>query len=127
MENTTPISGIVELQKIDCNCNDCAFMVRDMETYRKWENFHREVQQNEYNKKIFRMNKQVNEYYHKQEFVKGFALEKELNAMKFVFDKSYVSFNYGHCSKKHKPVCFIPNTIQLDTQDCFKHRKDVTA
>lgn len=124
MATETQISGIIELQKLDCNCNDCIFMQRDMTLYKKWETFHRDVQQDEFDRKKARMSKQIDKYYREQEFTKGFALEKEWLSMKFMFDKSYVSFNYGACTKLNKPVSFIPNTIQLDTQDCFKHRKD---
>jgi hypothetical protein len=124
VKKTISPESVIELQKLDCNCNDCVFMVRDMETYKKWENFHREVQQNEFDRKVARLNKQADEYYKKQEFVKGLALEKELRGMKFVFDKSYVSFNYGNCTKLNKSVSFMPNTIQLETQQCFKHRRD---
>jgi hypothetical protein len=31
--------------------------------------------------------------------------------------------NYGDCSKLNKPVSFLPNTCQLETQECFKNRK----
>ncbi len=27
----------IDLQKIDCNCNDCTFMVRDLEKKRLWD------------------------------------------------------------------------------------------
>lgn len=30
---------------------------------------------------------------------------------------------YGICGLKKVPVSFIPNTIQLSTQDCFVHRR----
>lgn len=32
--------------------------------------------------------------------------------------------NYGTCSKLNKEVTFIPNWCQIETQECFKHRKD---
>jgi len=32
--------------------------------------------------------------------------------------------NYGHCLKFDKHVTFIPATCQLDTQECFEHRKN---
>ena len=47
----------------------------------------------------------------------------EANKMKFQFDKKEIAINYGSCEKFEKPVSFIPNTIQLDTQQCFKNRK----
>lgn len=31
---------------------------------------------------------------------------------------------YGNCLKFKKTVCFIPVTCQLETQQCFEHRKD---
>ena len=31
---------------------------------------------------------------------------------------------YGDCEKFNKPVSFIPETCQLDTQSCFEHRRD---
>ena len=30
---------------------------------------------------------------------------------------------YGNCSKLNKPVIFIPNVCQIETQNCFEHRK----
>lgn len=31
---------------------------------------------------------------------------------------------YGFCKKDDCSVSFIPNTCQIETQDCFIHRKD---
>lgn len=70
-------------QLIDCNCNDCFYMVRDLDALER----------------------------HKQSY-KGTGLMDNLN--------------YGDCTKFNKPVSFIPNTCQLETQYCFKHRKDDT-
>jgi len=33
------------LQKIDCNCNDCRYMERDIEQYKEWSKWHLEYQQ----------------------------------------------------------------------------------
>lgn len=33
--------------------------------------------------------------------------------------------NYGNCIKLKKEISFIPNTLQIETQECFYHRKDV--
>ena len=75
--------SIYELQKLDCNCNDCGFMVRCNALREKWDKLY----------------------------------EGRLNA-------SY-RINYGHCTKFLKTVSFIPNNCQLETQNCFKHRKDL--
>ena len=31
---------------------------------------------------------------------------------------------YGNCAKFNKPVSFLTATCQLETQDCFIHRRD---
>lgn len=74
--------SLVLLQKLDCNCNDCKFMDRDIEKRKQFDQLY----------------------------------EGRLNA-------SY-RINYGDCIKLNKPVSFIPNSIQMDTQDCFEHRKN---
>tara|TARA_R110002096_G_scaffold387811_1_gene582040 strand:+ start:581 stop:823 length:243 start_codon:yes stop_codon:yes gene_type:complete len=78
-------------------------MVRDLDTFKKWELFHKDLQ------------------------FKDFERKKEREAIRpnaqFYFDKSSL-MHYGKCSKLNKEVSFIPNTCQIDTQDCFKHRKD---
>jgi hypothetical protein len=73
----------IELQNIDCNCNNCKFMIRDFETKKFWDNTET----------------------HKD----------QVNASHRI--------NYGNCSKLNKPVSFIPNTCQLETQQCFENRR----
>ena len=96
--------SIIELQKIDCNCNDCVFMVRDLEKFKSSKQWHYDLQ------------------------LKYFNLIKEKTKdekMRFEFNSKSVSINYGNCTKFNKPVSFIPNVFQLETQQCFKHRKDI--
>jgi len=51
------------------------------------------------------------------------ALLKERT--KVSLDTTYKSgLSYGDCTKFNKPISFIANTLQLDTQECFIHRKD---
>lgn len=61
-------------------------------------------------------------------------MERDFNTYK-TFDKLYTNsvgqvtspshrINYGNCTKLNKPVSFIPNTCQLETQQCFEHRKN---
>lgn len=54
------------------------------------------------------------------------AIMKEVEKMKFVFDKSIAKINFGNCTKFKKQVSFIPNVCQLDTQECFQHRRVLT-
>lgn len=35
--------SIIERQKIDCNCNDCTFMVRDIERRKEFDKLHRKI------------------------------------------------------------------------------------
>ncbi len=75
------MNGLIELQKIDCNCNDCKFMKRDFEEFHKWD-----------------------------ELYKG-------------REKCSYRIHYGDCKKFDKKVSFIPNICQLETQECFIHRR----
>lgn len=61
--------SLYELQLIDCNCNDCKFLERDL-------------------------------------------------------SKQSKGVNYGKCLKKNIDVSFMPGICQLETQDCFIHRKN---
>lgn len=76
--------SIIALQKVDCNCNDCVFMERDIVKKGVWDSEEWHLDQKNASHRI----------------------------------------HYGRCVKKDKEVSFIPNTCQLDTQECFKHRRD---
>ncbi len=71
----------IELQKLDCNCNDCIFMIRDLDKFNSY-----------------------NELYNNT--------------------KPAHRIHYGDCTKFNKAVSFMPNICQLETQDCFNHRKE---
>ena len=114
------------LQNIDCNCNDCKFMVRDIEKYKASVELHRKRQFDYFNvikNKLIekaRWWKKV-----KNDLEKWDSLMSEAEAMEFVFDKSEVTINYGACTKFNKDVSFIPNLYQIETQHCFEHRKQI--
>lgn len=74
--------SLIELQKIDCNCNDCNWMIRDFNKKKSYDHLH--VGQ----------------------------------------EKASHRIDYGDCTKLNKPVSFLPNTFQIETQQCFKHRRD---
>lgn len=67
-------------QLIDCNCNDCKFMIRDTQ----------------------KLKQHLDGY-------KGLGISDNLQ--------------FGTCTKFNKPVNFIPNVCQIETQNCFTHRK----
>lgn len=100
------------LQLIDCNCNNCGYMDRDFEAYKKWYDFHYNISKNDFEREKKRL------------LDSGIPeLIVETNKMKFQFEKRYL-LNYGTCTKFEKKVSFIPDTCQLETQECFLHRKD---
>ncbi len=72
----------VELQNIDCNCNNCKHLKRDFQKLQL----------------------------HKKSY-DGTGLMDNLQ--------------FGDCEKLNKPVSFIPNTCQSDTQHCFENRKQI--
>ncbi len=76
------MTSIIELQKIDCNCNDCINMVRDIEKLRSFDYLYKGM------------------------------------------EKASHRIHYGRCLEARITVSFIPNTFQIDTQNCFKHRRE---
>jgi hypothetical protein len=98
------LESIIELQKIDCNCNDCKHMVRDVEKFNKSKQWHYDNQLRYFN------------------LIKEKTKDK---SMRFEFDSSEASIHYGNCTKLNKSVSFIPNVCQLETQECFEHRRNI--
>ncbi len=52
--------------------------------------------------------------------------QERLQAHKKTYDGTGLTdrLNFGDCTKFNKKVSFIPVTCQIETQECFKHRKD---
>lgn len=100
----------IELQRIDCNCNDCAFMERDFARREASLRLHEKWQK---------------DYF---EIMKAKLPENEQKKAKFQFDSSECAIHFGVCSNPNsiewnKPISFIPNICQPHTQKCFKHRR----
>lgn len=116
----------IELQKIDCNCNDCGFMMRDIEKYKQSLENHRVWQFNYFtvlkNKLIEKAKWWKDKFY---DLEKWDSILTEADNMKFQFNRSEATINYGYCHAYNKEVTFIPNTCQIETQKCFKHRKEI--
>jgi hypothetical protein len=116
--------SIIELQKIDCNCNNCGYMVRNMDKFKEslykhlwWQaDYFTAIRNNLYKKA------EIHELTGFSE--KANIVRKMADKMRFQFDKSECAINYGDCSKFKKPVSFIPNICQVETQECFKHRRE---
>lgn len=131
--------SIIELQKIDCNCNDCKYLIRSFELRQQHEDNHYRWQKDHFDLLRRNLLKQADKHILRGlrgEISLDEAQEKQKNLIKeakelsFRFDKGGCTLSYGRCSvngladKQLKVVSFIPNTCQLHTQHCFKHRKD---
>lgn len=117
--------SIIEFQKLNCNCNDCIFMVRDMEKFKESLERHHKWQLDYFNvckQKVIEKAKQVKNVYYDLETWDDLLTKAE--NMKFQFDKAECKINFGRCTKFDKEVTFIPGDCQIETQQCFKHRKD---
>lgn len=119
--------SIIELQKIDCNCNDCIHMIRNLEKFQESVNLHRQWQFDHYNTIRNKLIFNIEEAKRFGDNNRLATLEFELSRMRFQFDKSQCRINFGHCNKFAKDVTFIPGVCQLETQECFKHRRDYEA
>ena len=118
--------SIFELQKIDCNCNDCIFMQRSVDKFKESQEHHLKMQSDYFKTLRGKVIEKANFWkYKKNDLEKYSDIAMEADRMKFQFDKSAAMINFGRCDKLNKEVQFIPNTCQLDTQECFKHRKDI--
>lgn len=113
-----------ELQKIDCNCNDCGYMIRDTKKYQESIEMHRKMQLSQFESAKKSLYDKASYWMRKGCEEKHDALIREAEKMVFQFSKKDVSIHYGVCKLKNKNVTFIPNVCQIDTQCCFKHRMD---
>jgi hypothetical protein len=112
--------GIYLLQRIDCNCNNCGYMRRDLATYKVWEDWHRAREFEDFEK---RKAKAITDAEAIEDEGSRKALLYKANKMRFHFEKIKL-INYGYCTKFDKPVTFLPNICQIETQRCFVHRTD---
>ena len=95
-------------------------MERDFEKKKKWEEFHKKIQLAEFEVAKAQKVKEAEGNIPRNEW-----LISKAKKLQFQFDKSGL-INYGYCNKLNKDVTFIPDNCQLDTQECFKHRRDIT-
>jgi hypothetical protein len=98
-------------------------MNRDFDKFKKSLEDHHRWQLDYFTIIKSKLIEKAKEWKKKGEMDKHDYIMKEASEMRFQFDKSEASINYGDCSKLNKPVSFIPNVCQPDTQHCFIHRK----
>ena len=113
----------IEFQKIDCNCSDCKHIERSLVKRQQSVDKHYLWQKNGFDIKRMKILKRVEFWNKKQESEKAKLLLKEVRKMVFQFDESECAIHFGECKKLNKDVSFIPNICQLETQECFEHRR----
>ena len=128
--------SIYELQKIDCNCNDCKYLFRLLD---KQNDILAESKVSD--EEIFYIVKDRKAKYIQstiesitkyKDFINDSEqkIQKQKNKLKLLLAKKYVyqgnksPSQYGLCLKFDKQITFIPNSCQIETQNCFVHRKD---
>jgi ribosomal protein L22 len=110
-------------QKIDCNCNDCAYLQRDIDLKNKWVEKHRIWSIQSYVRSKERLVAKAKKKIEKGKVDEARAILREVRKVRYQFSKKPLSLQYGNCLKTGEAINFIPNTCQLDTQECFVHRK----
>ena len=93
------------LEEIDCNCNNCIFMNRDLIKRKQSIELHKKWQLNYFN------------------LTKSKASDIDAKKMRFEFNSSEACIHFGNCVRLNKQVSFIPNVCQLETQLCFENRR----
>lgn len=123
------IKDCYELQMIDANCNNCIFMERDMEKYKKWHDWHRALSLIEFYMEkgmaILNAWNVIDNGLTEHDKKSGGGMLRVALKMNFLFEKVGL-LQYGTCKKFDKPVSFLPVTCQIETQHCFQHRKNST-
>jgi len=131
----------IALQNLDCNCNNCKYMVRDFHRQNYWIKCHDTWAYMHFlaiRDKITReIRKKIKQNIRLRNLGYGGLIEKNLVSIKhmaeqkaimnrkgYQLNKKEVSIQYGECDKFNKDISFIPNVLQLDTQECFKNRKN---
>ena len=113
-----------ELKVLDSNCSDCLFMDRSIPKRQTSVDKHYVWQKNHFDMERMKVLTRAEYWQNEGDMAKAKLLLQEARKMVFQFNEGECALHYGMCHKYDKDVSFIPNTIQLDTQDCFVHRKE---
>lgn len=114
--------SIFERQLIDCNCNDCAFLVRNLEKFEESKKRRDGWQRTTFESRKKRVLEEAKSLRERGSDEKADNLFKIANNMKYHFLNNS-RINFGRCEKLDKDITFMPNQCQLETQECFEHRK----
>ncbi len=114
----------VEQKDFECNCNDCAHLIRSFVGRQKHVDFHYEQQKRHFDVLRLKLLETAEEHFRKGYDDKGKATLKEARKLKFQFDESSTSLSFGECAIKARQgvFSFIPNIFDEDNIHCFKSR-----
>lgn len=130
--------SIYELQKIDCNCNDCKHLFRLLDkqnnVLEKDKISDKEMFYSAIENKSNRIKENINSLIKNKEFIedvgrKIYKLENKLSVLskeKYGYQGKKAPIQYGVCCRFNKEIKFIANVCQLETQNCFEHRKTLS-
>lgn len=112
----------IQFQEIDCNCNDCTYMIRNLRKLDEAKQDARDYAASSIKRIRAKRLDEANDSLERGNVrsYEGILLERRSVSVKSNY-RSGLSF--GDCTKFNKPVSFIPNILQLDTQECFEHRR----
>ena len=114
-----------ERQVIDCNCNDCIFMVRNTDKQKASIEFNIALQKSMFDRSVEKVRRAANLLKDRKNDLEAWDnLHTQADNMKFQPNKKAANIGFGKCIKFDKDVSFLPNTCRPDNQKCFKHRKD---
>lgn len=114
--------SVILKQEVDCNCNDCAFFVRDIDALNDSKKEHRRWEALSVRSKRQYFWDEAQKALEKGKLDSHRDLLRERSRVSI--DKSYRSgLVFGSCSKFGKTVQVVPNVCQIETQSCFRHRR----
>lgn len=120
--------SLIELQKIDCNCNDCKFMVRDLAKFNASIAENERIQKWSYDTRIAIIRERAEDAKRKTyDLERWDALHTEADKIEekgFKFNRKSACIGFGHCQLLDKDVSFIAGRCQPETQHCFVHRSE---
>lgn len=114
--------SIYELQKLDCNCNECKHLIRDVEKFKEAKVKLIGLMEDLFNNRKERTIQKAHELIVRNPR-KGQQSLKDADKMTFTPPGLSNPNMYGTCAKFEKEITFLPGILQLDTQQCFEHRK----
>ncbi len=114
--------SIILKQEVDCNCNDCGHFVRSSEALNASKKRHRQ-----WAAASIRMRRK--RFWEEAQKALGAGKRDSCTELlrehsRVTVDKGYkAGLVFGRCAKYNKPIQTVSNVCQVDTQECFVHRR----